>query len=465
MKNNTAYLKQIHWVLLLSVAYAITGIYFQPWLYELFRGENYSNPSGNTVYASIILSVINGGITYAGIGIATSKWRESIIAFILSEVIFIVFILTPGNFSGLKSILYFFTIPLPLTLFFALQTNWKKQLLIIYLAVLLGSLILTMSSFGELPILRMSSGFGRRHEIWGDILRIVYYIATKLFQVIFLCELLNYLHSDTKKPRTLLINLGNQYDKLNGFIAFWVMKTSMLLIAFGAASYIRVFLEGGSRKYSDDYQEFRKYYLIMGIISIAGAVLLILFIAWYLRRLLLEYFITYNVRSKFLYWLALIPFIGFLSFLFMETNQVKERNYNQKIDTMGNFAGSSTAAISSIAFIALFLRMVFRLSNTDPAIVLSVVIAAALFTWMIYSTVAYYLNLVVTLLALIAIIVISYITGYVKEEMIFLIALLLISLSQLVLFLPVYHFDKFLYTPAENPERVPEEAGTRDIFA
>jgi hypothetical protein len=463
MKNNTAYLKQIHWVLLLSVASSIIAIYFSPWLYDQFRAGDYSNSSNNTAYASIILSIINGGIAYVGIAIATSKRKESIIAYIFSQVIFIAFILTPGAFSGFKSILFFITAPIPLTVFFALQTNWKKQLPIIYLAVLLGSLIFTMSSFGELPMMRMSSSFGRRHEIWGDLLRVVYYTVTKVFHVIFLCELLNYLHSDTKKPRTLLLNLGNQYEKLNGFFAFWVMKTSMLLIAFGAASYLGVFLESRPGRYSEDYVESRKYFIIIGTISLLGAILLILFIAWYLRRLLLEYFITYNVRSKFLYWLALIPIIGFLSFLFMETNQVKERNYDQKIDTMGNFAGSSTAAISTIAFIGLFLRLVFRLSDTDPAIVLSVVLAGALFTWMIYSTVAYYLNLVVTLLALIAIIVFSYITGYMRDEIIFLFALLLISLSQLVLFLPVYHFDKFLYTPGENPEPVPDQP--RDIFA
>jgi hypothetical protein len=66
-------------------------------------------------------------------------------------------------------------------------------------------------------------------------------------------------------------------------------------------------------------------------------------------------------------------------------------------------------------------------------------------------------------MALAAIIVISYITGDIKEEMISLFALLLISLSQLVLFLPVYHFDKFFYTPSENPELEPGQP--RDIFA
>jgi len=263
----------------------------------------------------------------------------------------------------------------------------------------------------------------------------------------------------------LLLNLGNEYGRLNGFIAFWVMKTSLLLLAIGTANYLRILTESNSHRfgYDNTSDEYRTYLLTVGILSIVGAVLLALFTAWYLRKLLLEYFISYNVQSKFLYWLALVPFLGFLSFLFMETNQSKQQNYNEKVASLGNFAASSTTAISAIAFIGMFLRLVFRLSNTDGTVAISVVLACLLFTWMIYSQVAYYLNAIVILLALIAIIVYTLISRYIVDDLVGFFALLVIGLAQLVLFLPIYHFDKFFYTPGENPE--PETGQPRDIFA
>jgi len=60
MKNNTAYLKNIHWVFLLAVAYGLTSIYLSPWVYELFG-------NANRIYPSLVLSVFLTGITYTGI--------------------------------------------------------------------------------------------------------------------------------------------------------------------------------------------------------------------------------------------------------------------------------------------------------------------------------------------------------------------------------------------------------------
>jgi hypothetical protein len=458
MKNNTAYLKNIHWVFLLAVAYGLTSIYLSPWVYELFG-------NANRIYPSLVLSVFLTGITYTGIGVATCKWKELLVAFIISEAVFAAYLFLPGNEAMVKPIIYFFAIPIPLTIFISLQTGWNKQIILAYLGVLLSCVALVMNSFEMGPIFRISSLISSRHDIWRDLLRLCFYIPTKVFQVIFICELLNYLRSDSKKPNTLLLNLGNEYGRLNGFIAFWVMKTSLLLLAVGTANYLNLLTEANSSKYgyNTGNEGYQTYMIIVGFVSIVGAVLLALFTAWYLRKLLLEYFISYNVQSKFLYWLALMPFIGFLSFLFMETNQAKQQNYNEKVTSLGNFAASSTTAISAIAFIGMFLRLVFRLSDTDGTVAISVVIACLLFTWMIYSQVAYYLNAAVIILALIAIIVYTLISQYIIDDLIGFFALLVIGLAQLVLFLPIYHFDKFFYTPGENPE--PETGQPRDIFA
>jgi hypothetical protein len=459
MKNNTAYLKNIHWVALLATAYGLFSIYVSPWLYGFFKGEN-------AVYASIILSVFYFGITYAGIGMATSRWKELIISFIVAEALFITYFFAPGNETGMKAIIYFFIIPVPLTIFICQVIGWDKRVIIVYLGIMLAGLVLTMTSFENGAFFRLTRLLRTGHSIWTDLLTLLYIMTTKVFHVIIICELLNYLRSENKKPKPLLLNLGNEYNRLNSFIAFWVMKTALLLIAFGSAGYLRMIMESTSRRYGgfgNDNEGWKNYIMTVGIVRITGSILLALFTAWYLRKLLLEYFITYDVRSKFLYWLALVPFIGFLSFLFMETNEEKQRNYNQKIESMGNFAASSTAAISTIAFILLFLRLVVRLSNTGPGVVLSIVLATLLFTWMMYSQVAYYLNGVVILLAMAAILVYSFMTSYAPEEMLMYFALLIFGLTQLILSLPVYHFDKFFYTPSENPE--PEEAGPRDIFA
>ena len=461
MKNNTAYLKNIHWVLLLAVAYGLTAIYLSPWVNELFG-------SGNRIYYSILLSLIYNGITFAGIGVVTSKWKELLIAYTLNEVIFIIYaLLVSRDLTHWDQIpiIFFFVAPIPLTIFVCLQTGFNKQIPLVYLCVLLSTVVSAVGSLDNGPILRVSEIISSRHGIWADIVRLIFYIPSRVFHVIFICELLNYLRSDSKKPNTLLLNLGNEYGRLNGFIAFWVMKTTLLLLALGTANNLKILSQARSYRFGYDGAggDYRTYLLTIGFISLIGSVLLALFTAWYLRKLLLEYFITYSVQSKFLYWLALVPLIGFLSFLFMETSQARQQSYNEKVTNLGNFAASSTAAITVIAFIGLFFRIVFRLSNMDGTVAISVVIACLLFTWMIYSQVAYYLNAIVILLALVAIIVYAFISQYIIDDLIGFFALLVIGLAQLVLFLPVYHFDKFFYTPGENPE--PESGQPRDIFA
>jgi hypothetical protein len=463
MKNNTAYLKNIHLALLLAVAYGLIAIYLSPYIYELFG-------TANRIYSSIILSALYTAIIYAGIAVVTSKWKELLIAFILAEAIFVGYLLFEVKDSnnggyGYGPIIYFFAVPIPLTIFICLQIGWNRQIIWVYLGVLLATLVLLMTSIEDGQFFRLTSFVRSGHYIWYDLLRLFFFIATRLFQVIFICELLNWLRSDSKKPKTLLLNLGNEYGRFNGFIAFWVMKTSLLLLAVGTANYLKILMEAFTYKYGkyDGTDGYRIYIMIIGFVSIVGAILLALFAAWYLRRLLLEYFITYNVQSKFLYWLALIPFIGFLSFLFMETSQNKEQNYNEKVASIGNFAASSTTAISIIAFTGMFLRLIFRISNIEGSVVLSIVLACLLFTWMIYSPAAYYINGVVILLALAAILVYTFMGRYVIEELIAFFGLLVVALAQLVLFLPVYHFDKFFYTPSQNPE--PEPGQPRDIFA
>jgi hypothetical protein len=251
-----------------------------------------------------------------------------------------------------------------------------------------------------------------------------------------------------------------KYDKAGTIITFWIYKTGLLLIALGAAINMKFFLHFDFTSLQNE--NYNQYIKISGALSLAGSIGLTIFGAWYIRKLLLEYFITYNVQSKTLYWLAIIPFLGFLSFLFMETKQVNQQNYKGKVRSISNFAGSSTIAVTIIALVPLILCLVFGITGATPFVYISLAIVCLLFTVMTFSRAGYYFTAIIIFLALVAVLVAAYLSASTIEELSSYYFLLLIGLGQLIMFLPLYHFNKFFYTPAEDPE--PETDEPKDLF-
>jgi hypothetical protein len=453
MINNTAYLRRIPWIIPVGIAYGLALIFFSPWLFQRLDSQN--------ELALVITNVVYYTIAYTAFGIVFRKWKELSISFSIDVVIVILYAYLFTEGSGIRWIFYYLVVPIPLTVFISLQAGWQKKSLLIYLGVLLGKIIF-LQSFYVAAIL--NTDYFQNYlpsEIGERILQMISQVTAMVFYVIMICELLNFMRNDSKKSETLVLNLENEYNKTGAFIAFWIYKTGLLMIAIGAATYLKYILYSFNYAASQNV-DYNSYMRISGALSIIGSIGLTLFGAWYLRRLLLEYFITYNIQSKFLYWLAIIPFFGFLSFLFMERNQVNQQNYKGKVTTIGNFAGSSTTAITIISLAPLILCLVLGLTGATPFVYISLAIVCLMVILMIFSRAGYYVSAIVIFLALVTVFVVAYLSKTIIEELSIYFFLLLIGLGQLVMFLPIYHFNKFFYIPAENPE--PETDQPKDLF-
>jgi amino acid transporter len=188
-----------------------------------------------------------------------------------------------------------------------------------------------------------------------------------------------------------------------------------------------------------------------------------LFIAWYLRKFLIEYFITYGIRSKFLYWLCIVPVIGFIVFAILQADNTRQERHSQKVDSMGDFAGSSNTAITAIFFFAIVIRLIMRIAGGDQVFIFSLGISILLFIWVISSRMGYYVSLVIAGIGILGVIVatqlISSDSDSVAEVLGIYFGLLLLYVIQLVFIYPVYHFENFEYIPAEDPVGTPVREG------
>jgi hypothetical protein len=199
----------------------------------------------------------------------------------------------------------------------------------------------------------------------------------------------------------------------------------------------------------------KNYFLILSLVAVLSYVFAAAALAWYIRKFLLEYFITYNTHSKFLYWFSLLPVIGFPTFLVAHFENNKQTKYSEKLHTLGRFAASATISITTIFIILLVFRLMFRVvTGTGPVFIISIIISALLFVWMISDKTGFYVNLVLNLALLAGGLIIVFATKIAGQGGItaFLFAMVLLNVMHLLLLYPVYYFHDFEYTPAEDPD-------------
>lgn len=452
MENNKAYLRNIHWVFFIAIAHGLVYVFFQSWLIRQFEFSN------RTPF--YIASVLYALLFYTALGCLTSKWKEALIACGISLLpTTIDFLFLPASFNLTVRITSFLFGPLPLLLFIALQTGWQKKLVGTYFLLLAATGIFSLGFYAPgNEALRSFSGPSLNFD---TLLSLGLWMAVFVFQVIVVGELLNYLRGKHNAGSTVLLNLGNDYSKPNNLITFWVLKTMLIVLFLGSARAMDSYIKISARDYSFfKHKDANEFYLYTSVIHTLSFVAIALFLAWYLRKFVLENFITWNVQSKFLYWLSMVPVIGFIVFVLLQLDNPKQHRYSNKVATIGSFASGSTAAITTIFFIGLFIRLIMRISDGDITFIVSLILSVLLFIWLMADKTGYYVSLGLVALALFIIIVAGFwlrTTGDLGEEFPLVFALLLFNLVQLILIFPVYHFDQFEYIPAEDPH--PEPVG------
>jgi hypothetical protein len=393
---------------------------------------------------------------YASLGIVTRRWREAAIACFAAMMLQLLQHVTGSIDRPLAEDLLFFIVdPLPDVLFLGLLCGVKKKLWVAYPLLLVafnifytGFYSLDSVSIGVADFIPVSPGIQRIAGIFTGA-------AAMVCTIIFLCELIHYMQDKADISKTTVLNLNNDYDKQGGIITFWVVKTMLWLFILSAWFYIDDYIRYFSAWRNDNEfitgNEFR-FYLITGFINLLAHIAGALLMAVYIRKFLLEYFITYDIKSKFLYWFSLLPVAGFLSFLVMQMDAGKQVKHSEKLASLGRFAASSSTSVTGVFFFLIFLRLIMRIAEGEATFIISLIISILLFVWMTVDKTGFYVNMLLNLVLLIAGVFVVFATSITGEYFGLLFGMVLLNSVHLILLYPVYHIDDFRYVPAEDPD-------------
>lgn len=461
MENNKAYLKKLPQVfLVILLVCCIREFVFH--YHSLVRMDQPSSTG------FMVNEILLGATFFLGLGYLLNKWKLALITFaVLIIILALDSLFLAGDQLGLYpkpmritlfigiSILYYF----PYFLFFLLQKASAKKMLVIA-----GVLLLTR---GFVPFYSFSAVYETVDKMFGknvmshDFLNMLFYAALGTVRLILYCELQNYINEKASVNNMLLLNPGNDYSKASGTIVFWSIKTFILVICTGLGYYIYSMRYYAGLNLTGAVLIFYSQYIIQMFFTL----FVMMFFTWYLRKFLLEYCITYNITSRFFYWLLLLPFIGFFVWLFLLPIK-KTWKQEQKAASIEQWSTAGSSSVTMAYLVMLLVQLVFFFTNTEQQYGLFYTLCTlSLFTWMIFSRTGYKVNLWLRMAAYSSVLLWFFFKVEKHEAFTisFVYPVLLYGIIQLMLLYPVYHFDSFVYLSKTENEN--DGTTTNDLLS
>jgi hypothetical protein len=200
------------------------------------------------------------------------------------------------------------------------------------------------------------------------------------------------------------------------------------------------------------------YYITAGIVM-AAYIITGLLLGWYLRKFLLEVFFTYDIKSKFIYWLSFVPLLGFLFVLFTVGPAKQQQLYIEKRSSLVQFAESNSSSVVTAFMVLLVIRLLLTLSDGDAISIIFLLVTGVLFFWMSADKTGFYAYFFINLLLLVSGILMMYFSKKPADLVGAMTGLVLLGTIQLIFVFPIFHFGEFEFIPAEEPA---EEAHNTD---
>ncbi|MCX6315667.1 MAG: hypothetical protein NTW29_00130 [Bacteroidetes bacterium] len=447
MENNKSYLR--HFGLIFLLFAMVAGLIV--WQYAILRdGSN-----GMFSLFTIIVQILPPIIILAAAGFATGMMRAAVgaILFSVATRLLVLFLYDKPDPESSNHALMFWINQLvyvaPYMFFLLLTKPDVKRILLI--------LVLSLLIFGNNNVFSAIQGI----EKLKDLLRIesnssgltLYYFAYVLSLVInfiLFCELVNYGQGKARGYHPRLLNPGNEYSKLSGTLVFWSLKLYLLLSVIGCSFSLQSFAEYAGREGYSSMGSFNflKWYYLLNILS---TIPLLFCSAWYLRKFMMEFFMSWKQTSRLQFWFFLLPVIGFFGWLIMLFDADRNHTFSERKKSLEDFAASSTNGIATIFMIFLGLRLVLTLSNGPANAILTVGVSAALFYFMLNSSTGYYVNLYLNIFVLgILLLVLFFGKGAGLEFILLLYPLILFNVLQVIMIFPALHIDAFDYISYEE---------------
>ncbi len=456
MENKKAYLNKLPLIFLIVLA----GVVVQEFFFNTLNRtiENQEQIRRNLIFSQ----AIHFTILFVGLGLALNKWKNALISLGTAALVMVTYsFLSNDKLFGESTtevamrliageLLYI----LPSIIFFVLSKIAAKKIIniIIALIILRG---LTGTYFIAQGIGALKDNLNIDLENYKQYITVAVSACMFIFKIIFYCELENYVNGKEMKWQPRLLNPGNVYENLSATIVFFTLKVFIIAMVIGQAFQLyslKFFMR-------DEFASFLRVYYYSNILNMLFGVAIVLFATWYLRKFLLEYFVTYNMTSKLVYWFTLLPGIGFIVWLFCLQNE-RAKNFSEKVASINNFAGSGTQAVTTIIVIVMSLRFVFGLAGQTAGVdVFAGILSLLLFVWLINQRSGYYFNLYLSFTLLLILLIVILWGSERRYFVVFCAAfsLVLYNAVQLLLIYPVYHFEDFSYIDNEAAAADEEE--------
>lgn len=453
MENNKTYLQRIHWAAAIALAfYLLIVLVFSDSLMPI-----------PTKYFYELLAVGSLVCPFIAIGVVIRNWKAPAIAGVVALALYFINQNISYN-TGRSEIHLFLSLllhPLPMVLLVILHTGWTGKVGMIYLLCLLASGLgggQLISLFEGLDLIR------NRHV--SSFIDFTCYIGVFAGHVIFVCEIINFSNGKTHYGKTRLLNLGNIYPKNNTVLALWCIKAALWGHAIAGMlrfeSLMERFQKAGRKTgnfVSEIFTvEISFYHYLTAILAILSWIAAGLLLAWYLRKFMLEAFVSFGLRSKLIYWLSFLPFIGFLFFAFSIGGARQQQLYIEKKASIEQFANDNPISITFAFLLLVAIRLFMLLSRSDTIGLISLVITVILFLWMTKQKIGFYVYLYLNLVLLAVGLVAMFFAQWPPQPTSLLMESVLLGAMQLIYLFPAYHFEEFEYIPAGDPEPGTTEA-------
>jgi hypothetical protein len=456
MENNKSYLRQLTPAFLIILVASI--------VIELLQHNVFGNgPASYNRVAIFLYFSIAPLALFVSLGMMTNKWTPAIGSFAIyialqaAQYFYLQKFFTSHQ---MNTVLYTVIIEvmyiLPFFAFFIFCKTLPSKFGVIVFALMamqMGGILIYRADDGVEMVEKL---FRFRFDIPGYIFSSLSLTVGFMLRLIILCELLNYSAGKSKNWNMRLLNPGNEYQKTPSAILFWVLKSSIYFTLLGMIAYMRTFDDYFGRSYGNI--GYFKWQLILSFLFVLP---LYLAVAWYLRKFMLEYFATYNITSRFLYWFLLLPGIGFIAWLVANADTQQQKTFEARELSIKKFSTAPIDGIIGLYVVFILIRIIFGVTNhLNGAFIVVILLSAGIFFWMVKSIIGYYFNLWVTILFF-CLILLMLLTDTREASYYLLYPLLFMNAVQLFLVLPAFHFDAFSYLSYE-PEK-PWEPG-QDLF-
>lgn len=443
MIDNKGYLRSVGYVFLLAL---LGGVCFVL-LSRLANDIPFSRPLH--VYR-ILQQLLPVAFSMACLGLATGKWRAAAGTFATFLVLVAAQIVmikkeTIAFDSGWWMLIQIVVYQLPLVLFFVFAGAPAAKFPLIIFFILMSS--------GLSSIFYMEDGLsliaGRLFQMDTTLPRYAGTILSAVIRhtifAILVCELLNYAGGKNDGFHRRIINPGNEYDKVNGTVAFWTIKAFMVMVVLGIYGMLRAFVEFSGRSDSG-FQVFMKWYTLFEIISASA---LLAAAAWYLRKFLLEFFFSHGVSSRFLMWFTQWPLLGFFGWLGVIGQGEKRHDFKSRRTVLESFDANGPNNVATVMMVLVGLRLLLSLFSGSPETIITGILSAAMLFWLINSISGYQFNLYAVCFVMGLLLVLPLFNTD-RAELLIYYPLLALNLAQIIMVHPVLHFGSFNYISYEE---------------